>query len=65
MYELCMYVIRGRLCFRLETKYILCFLSNSDEWANVSLSVTTVTPSSDGRMTSARAVVTSGHSRDG
>jgi hypothetical protein len=39
-----------RMCFELETK---CrFLFSSDGWADVSLSVATVAPSSDGRMTS-------------
>jgi hypothetical protein len=45
------WLIECRMCFELETE---CrFLSSSDGWADVSLSVATMTPSSDRRMTSA------------
>jgi hypothetical protein len=61
------------LCFLLQTECKLCFLSetecrclsNSDGWADISLPVTTVTPSSDERDDVSTPVATVFHSSDG
>jgi hypothetical protein len=60
-----MYIIRCRLYFVshpvcrlylfLQTECILCFLSSSNGWADVSMSVATVNSSSDRRMTPAQS----------
>jgi hypothetical protein len=41
-------------CLLLQIKCILCFLSSSNRWADVSTSVATIDSNSDGRMTSTR-----------
>jgi hypothetical protein len=47
------WLTKCRICFKLETE---CrFLSSGDEWADVSLSIAAVTPSSDRWMTSAHS----------
>jgi hypothetical protein len=46
-------------------EFILCFLSSSDEWADVSTPVANADPSSDGRMMLACPVATRGHNSDG
>jgi hypothetical protein len=46
-----------RLCFLLQTKCRLCFLSSSNGWADVSKTVATVDLSSDGQMMPARPLL--------